>query len=790
MPCIRRTAATLSLLLVTSFLQAQPLRLGEPFPLTNTRYGSLDAVPAVQTNGKDFFLFWTAESNLRVTKLVEGESRAGRHVMTVDEAERPLVTWTGTYFFVVVRSGERTVGQLLDANAEPAGGTFPIFETAEVVDAAASNGRSVLLFHRSASGLRAVTLTPSGAPTGVTSLVLPPGAPVSQVAVASNGDGYVAVVSSPAGVVAVSYGGDGRERWRRQVTAEPLNNSGAVGIGSNGRDYLATWYVSDAWQKRPYAARITADGSVGPAVLLEFVVNVSFESFRVAWTGANWAVAYTKRLITNETVSVAYVHATAPQVVGNEEGGRGSSPSLAVANGRMLMAWRAEFPGAAVASLLPLAGRAQPETASFGSGSQIPIATASTVDSTLVFWSETLDGRTSLHAGVRSANGGWVERRLPNGVNRGQTTVAASDGRDFVMASGKSAVFLDATARLTLGPVPLPFNPHSIAWTGTDYVIANEDSIARLSRSGTVSGRVNLPVRGHILQDVAANGTQLMATLVRLEGCPILCAGPAGPLVFVPLDGGFRPIGEPRFLQQHELFAPDSELIWDGARFLASWFADGTIYVAELPADGDNANVIARIPASPRTTLHMAAVQGGAAIAWRDQDTAEIPVRSRMAVVRHDDSIAAAAFDSAAAIGRPFVAALPNGGTGYFDSEFQDAPPHHGSRRMTLRVAGAALPRKPEPPRLEGMIRDGRVELAWTAPPQDVNGYRIEYRIGDGQWNEIEQWFDANDDAITIAWQVRQGVPYQFRIRALNDAGASEPSAPVLLNVTRRRAVR
>jgi hypothetical protein len=71
-----------------------------------------------------------------------------------------------------------------------------------------------------------------------------------------------------------------------------------------------------------------------------------------------------------------------------------------------------------------------------------------------------------------------------------------------------------------------------------------------------------------------------------------------------------------------------------------------------------------------------------------------------------------------------------------------------------------------------------------------VAGYRLEYRIGEGSWNELDRWFDTDDDGITLSWQLRQGVPYQFRMRAINDAGASESSAPVLLNVTRRRAVR
>jgi hypothetical protein len=107
-----------------------------------------------------------------------------------------------------------------------------------------------------------------------------------------------------------------------------------------------------------------------------------------------------------------------------------------------------------------------------------------------------------------------------------------------------------------------------------------------------------------------------------------------------------------------------------------------------------------------------------------------------------------------------------------------------------MRVAGAALPQKPDAPRLTGVVRNGRVELDWTAPPQEIAGFRLEYRIGDGAWNEFDRWFDEDDDDVAIGWQLRQGVPYQFRLRAISDAGASDYSAPVLLNVTRRRAVR
>jgi Fibronectin type III domain len=235
------------------------------------------------------------------------------------------------------------------------------------------------------------------------------------------------------------------------------------------------------------------------------------------------------------------------------------------------------------------------------------------------------------------------------------------------------------------------------------------------------------------------------------------------------------------------------ELVWDGRRFLAAWSSGARITVAELPLDGGPATIVATFrPRIVHGSVHMAAVEGGVALTWRESGVQDVLPHTRVATLRHDNSVSSSVtFDHGVRNFRqPRVVALPNGGIGHLATVAQFAPPHHGSTRVVMRVAGAVLPTKPEPPRLTGEVRNGRVELAWTAPPQEIAGYRIEYRIGDGAWNELDRWFDWNDDEIAVEWQLRKGVAYRFRIRAFSDAGTSDYSAPVVLNLPKRRSVR
>jgi hypothetical protein len=67
-----------------------------------------------------------------------------------------------------------------------------------------------------------------------------------------------------------------------------------------------------------------------------------------------------------------------------------------------------------------------------------------------------------------------------------------------------------------------------------------------------------------------------------------------------------------------------------------------------------------------------------------------------------------------------------------------------------------------------------------------VTGYRVEQRIGDDDWTEIDRWLDADELSLVLASTPDPAV--SFRVRAFSDGGASPYSAPVR-PLSRRRAV-
>jgi hypothetical protein len=796
MPPIQRCVVAL-LLLVAPLVQAQPsLTFGEPLPLTNTRYGPRWGFPMLETNGSDFFVFWRTETNLRVTRLVEGEHRVGRHVLPVSGTinDNLAVTWTGRQFLVLMSNGGAVTGQLLDANAEPAGGSFLIVDRS-MLGAAASNGQTVLMLHWTSDRVDAMALTPAGQPTGVRSTVVTPGAGNGLSDVASNGTGFAAVVSTLAGTVAVTYDAQGREQSRTFLfTGTHPEFAAQVSIESNGDDYLAAWQLADGTVE---AAHVGANGAASRVVTVDVPPPDRFGASRldVTWTGANWAVAYVRDVNdTDSRLRVAYVHPTLPQVTGTEDAGRGAFPTMATAGGRAMLLWSVSGGTDAppvLASPLPLAGHT-PEPVTFAAGEQEMAAVASTADSALVVWNEYGNGESVLRAGVRTANGDWAEREIFPQLSF--QTLAATDGHDFVVTTdrpgGASAIFLDATSRVTAGPVPLPFGPWAITWTGTDYLLTDGFALARLSRSGMVSPVVT--GGNFIFLALASNGSAVMAVMIEPEPCPILCPGPFGRPRFARLGPDLRPIGEPRFIFPGDQIASDARLVWDGTRFVAAIPAHNGVDVVELPLDAGEPRVLAILESNVWRRVHLSAVEGGVAVTWRESIPFPGSLRTRVAVTGHDDSVRSTVIDDGGHSSTldPFVTALPNGSLGVLVSTPQLAAPHHGSLRVLMHVGGAALPQKPDAPRLTGAIRNGRVELDWTAPPQPVAGYRVEYRIGDGAWNELDAWLDADDDDIRIALPIRERTLYRFRIRAFNDAGPSEYSAPVVLNVSKRRAVR
>jgi hypothetical protein len=118
----------------------------------------------------------------------------------------------------------------------------------------------------------------------------------------------------------------------------------------------------------------------------------------------------------------------------------------------------------------------------------------------------------------------------------------------------------------------------------------------------------------------------------------------------------------------------------------------------------------------------------------------------------------------------------------------RDAP-HYGAPRVTMTVVAGPRIALPTAPHLAVREESGRFLVEWSAPPGTVNGYRLEYRVDDGVWIELERWFGPGDTSIGIR-RPSFGTTFVFRVRAFNDTGAGAYSNIGNPGVRKRRAVR
>src|SRR5688500_1584745 len=131
---LTRIAVLLFLASATSLL-ARPLFVGEPFPLTNTRYGEAAGQPHLVSNGREVFLFWATDTHIRFTRL-GSDAPPSRAVLARTGGDSYGVVWTGRHFLIVSgrtffnsrADDDDIIGQLIDVHGEPAGEPFLIVE--------------------------------------------------------------------------------------------------------------------------------------------------------------------------------------------------------------------------------------------------------------------------------------------------------------------------------------------------------------------------------------------------------------------------------------------------------------------------------------------------------------------------------------------------------------------------------------------------------------------------------------------------------------------------------------
>lgn len=782
------------LLLLATTLSGQQVTFGDPFALTNTRYGTA-ATPTgtLVTNGREFFLFWPSAGGVRATKLVSGERRGGRVVLETDETNNlgDSIVWTGTHFLIVHASGSGLVGRLLDANADPIGAPFTILDSSGTQPRLATNGNVIQMLYRNGHQLRVATLAMNGTPKRPTYELLAP-IPLEGLTdfdVTSNGFGFAATASTEHAVYSFTFDGEGEKATHQLLFSDLGNYITYVAAGTNGRDYIAAW----AGTQSGAAASVSADGGVGPAIAFEQQpgMSVAFGSdLALTWTGTTFAIAY--RTADPERLRIAHMDNLVRRFLGHEET-TGRQPSIATAAGMTLLASvPATTVGPASFEKLPLAENT-PEIATYAAAEQVLLSTTASFDATLTIWKETSDQETRVYAGLRERNGEWSERMLAPG-SEFMRALAASNGREFVVAitqnSETTAYFLDARGR-PVSSAALPFETSAIAWNGTSYIIgaASPAAVATLSPSGAVSAPVVLSDRG-VDTALTTDGVNTVAAWIDIEPCPVLCPF-SGEVIISRLDANLQRLDKASLLPG-TFAAVDVTAAWDGTRFIVAWSNGHEIQYARVNPSGPSSTVVVTLYAgilSDSFTVQAAPVAGAVAVAWSDRE-GHLDQAHHLAILGTDASTRLLHFDAEGHAGVSRVSAAPDGRIAFVTYGAQPLAPHHGSERVLMAVGRINPIAPPGQPSIDANLVNRRIRLNWTAPSQPFGGYRIEYRIGDGSWHELEPWFDPESSATSLQFPLRRGVQYQFRIRAWNDAGPGAYSEVAKWSLPKRRAVK
>jgi hypothetical protein len=795
----------LLLFAVTAF--AQPRFVDGDLPLTDTRYGTFTGDGVLTTNGRDFFLVWPGAENLRMARLVEGEKRVAKPILDVQGVASFDVVWTGTHFFVVAETtpaGEAAmlVGRLLDANGDPAGEPFVLKESVEA-PRLASNGRSmVLLYNRQLSEIRwqveAMLLRADGTPFYEPSNI---GDPISNEAVVmtsptspsfditSNGSGFGVVAGNATDIVLMTLTGEGMPRSLFHTTA--LNASFEAAIASDGDGYLAVWTDHTGVQSRV----MRADGSTQP----QFTLRQAGISRQYRHPSATWSRSggYHASFLASTSSTYTDVVRIDPATLTSTSLGTGlyphsnSSTTIAAVNGRVLAGWRDLENRPTTRDVSGSDGA----PAAWGAAEQELGAAASSNSALLAVWSEVTDGARTLRSGVRNhVTGAWSENKIGGDE---QVKLAASDGTEFLAITstdaGWSALQLDANGKLRArSPLVAARAVHAVIWSGTQYVVAYVDAaqnvkVAAVSRTGTVSQGVVVR-QGDTWDiddmDLTSDGTDYLVVWQRnkFEICFPICDPQVEVLEGIRLDANLQRIGA----AQIDIAGDDSysaSVAWDGRQYVVAWMTQTAYRVSTVSRTGVPSGTSRSVTPANSTYFvpdqSLVRVGNYVMLIWGTYDKPVFLLDGADVVA----TLPSPNTDRTAV-------ALPLGRAAFIGTQLDHSAPHHGARRMHLRIADT-VPTGPVPAAPVASVRhfNGQLRIDWTRPAGAVDGYRVEYRIGDGFWNEIGRWFDAEER--TAPWAtVKAGQTYAFRVRAMNDNGTSEYSAPAVMYMGKRRAVR
>lgn len=752
--------------------QVGNVQFGQPFPLTNTRYGEVSTSESVLlSNDAGTFLFWLVDEGVRVTKLGTPEPQSGRLIL---ESLRPLdlqgrvfdVVWTGSHFLVAATAYDGTkyaiAGQLLDANANVVGGRLTLVDRG-TTPALAASSTSILLVYASGRE-RARVLSLNGTPTA-TDRTLSDVSPARHD-VASNGDGFAVIVSGLGRRDTTLLDRDGAIT---AVTGTNANDTGNA-VASDGADYLVITTGNSTTQ----AHLLRTNGTYERTTTLG---GGALAAPAVTWSGDRYVIAFSAAF--PRELRIAHVDREARGVIGEESRPFlvPSVPGITSRSGRVHVAYGTS---PVLINELPLSTN-EPQVATVAVFDQQLLAAASSSSATMIVW-----GEDRLRAGIRFSDGRWRERTV-EGAQAGHA-VAESDGNGFLVlalsaedATKSVAIRFDANGVPLSQRTPIPFKATGAVWTGQAYAIVGVAPEGIRAMFVDPSGIAATPV------DVENSIEEIPRAAIAMSGNEFLVVWE------LPQTGGPKIEGALLTETLERVSASDIHIAlfgqWPAVAvrnnvYQIAWASGPVVYEASLHDGLLGPTTIVYSGAHDQKDVQVAVHDNMSFVLWLDT----FSIADGGAVHRIKSDFVTTSFRTAIPTA-PIILRMPGGETGYIGAASLPAAPHYGSTRITMALGDVAiLPRAQAPVASTRMHEDRSVLVEWSSA-LDAEGYRVEYRIDDGPWTEIERWFDPNERSMTFG-PIRSGVIYSFRVRAWSAGGTGPYSNEAHAFAGRRRAVR
>lgn len=795
---------------IATGLAAQPVHFGELAPLTPTRYTSFSGGSVLVSNGRDLFVFWQSGHQVRVTRYT-GEARAGRAVLDVDGESFFDAVWTGSGFLVAGTHHNKLVLRELDKDGDPVGEPSVVGPYSPV-DLASDGVQAAVLYEE---------LLPSFTMLSKRVLIVDRhGAPTSSPAVIENRNGFIrsAIVANGGGFTVLTVSGAGVKLTTLNAAGTITGNNvvagahepGAVALATNGRGFLAAW----AEYEGIVVQMIDGHGVAGNRLTIRAEASdfgVGYPA--VVWNDGAYEVMYMASPKTNiEEIrrvrvdeNAVIIARDAPRV------SRSHTVAAAVAGGHTFLSWEESALSAVEKLLVPIV--VQDATSghdsslvAFASMEQSVQAMATSADALLVIWKEVGTSGTTWFAGVRTSDGSFVEH--PIGDGDAYPVSVASDGHGFAILDlhlhDWQVIILGPRGDILARSKPIPGSAKQIASNGDGYLVARQGDfgpygngigVLRVSTSGDVSTLPVVIVPKVSLTDdgfwtLTSDGTNYLAVWQRWTCTATSCLFPTKRQILATrLDRSLRPLDVivvTEFLEPITASTPGANTISQPSAnvviapsekgWTALWSNGFDTRTRTIDSNGTTSAVL-KFPVN--NVISVASFGDGTLGATTSTGT--------LAIIRNNSIVARKEYGEMSTTAR--IARLPGSGAAYVSTHVERETPYYGSGRVAIAIGDAVpLPSRPDAPRATAHVANNQVIVAWTAPPQRVTAYRVEYRIGDGSWIEVEASIDATTHSIN-ALQPKSGVTYAIRVRAVNEAGAGAYSTPVIVS-GRRQVVR